>query len=286
MNITTDGNTITLTGTLDQAVQRAEDAYKLGGHHGNKHLASREEYGKTKPWAGTSHFPEAAQLARDGWHEGAKRLADLRDRLAESVGELLPETVYMMDVTGFDVDVGAYLAGEPECMVTTAQMPGASKQIHMAVNVSNSAYVDPEAMIMRGLLAAGVVDALEAMGHRVTLDVIIPTVNRWENTHNNCNIIVQLKQADEVLDVERVAYACAHPSMLRRLSFGIKESLPKEWQQGTGVGGGYGQPVDEVEFTYPDEQPDIYIGNANTASNMEEVLDQVVQYLRDSGALS
>lgn len=284
-HVTQHDKHIRITGSLDEMVWRGRHSSNLGGLSDRERdlQASMEVDAETTRWTMTQSFAEAARLAMDGWTEGAKRLSDLRDELMDKVGELLPEDTYIMDVSGFDVDVGAYLAGEPECMVTHTQQPGRNRHIHVMVNIATKASATPNSMMMRGLMAAGVVDALESMGHTVTLDVVnlLYGVGDYKMTH-----ITTVKRASEVLDLERVVFACAHPSMLRRLTFGVMESLNQSQRSSMRVFTGYGSPSDDpTEFFTSSEMPDVYIGNAQGSETLADVADHVINYLRDAGVI-
>lgn len=271
-------------GTLEDMIRAGESTDTSGvmndAEMEDRH--SRKVRGSGGGWAGTSTWQEAVDLARSGWQEGVKRLSDLRDALMDDVGTLIPEPVPIMDVAGEVVDVGAFVTGQPEHMVTWFDDDGRTRQIHVVVNITASANKSKESMMMRGLLAAGLVDSLEHAGHRVRLDVV--------SSHGGSRkygMIAHLKRESEVLDLERVVFACAHPSMLRRIVFGVMESVPnKRARDDIGVGFTYGYPSDEYKHLFPDGKPDIYIGNAQNASNMDEVKDQVVEYLRESGILN
>ena len=286
-HLTKDGKAYRFTGTLTEHAERAMDRESLGKltPEDMETLASDARGPERTEWSMTGSLQEALDLARNGWAEGTKRLSDLRDGLMDRVGQVMPEEVYMRDVSGFEVDVSAYLAGEPEHMITTASVPGRERQIHVMLNVGTSAHRSPESMMMRGLMAAGVVDALESMGHRVTLDV---ATFLYGNNDATLTHIVNIKRAEDPLDLERTVFACAHPSMLRRLTFGVMESMDKtrrKWFR-VSMSSGYGSPSDQPEyFLSPDEMPDLYIGNASRAETLEEVADEVVRYLRESGVV-
>ena len=286
-HITDRNGTIRMTGSLDEMVWRGRNAAALGNlsKYEKKDMASRKRGESRSDWSGTRTWTDAVKLATNGWSEGVKRLSNLRDELMDRIGEVLPEPAYIMDVTGFDVDVGAYLAGDPECMVSTTQQPGRDRHIHIMVNVATAHHRSPESMMMRGLMAAGVVDALEQMGHTVTLDVVI--LLEGHDDKDRFAQVVNVKRPSEPLDLERVVYSCAHPSMLRRLTFAVLESLDSAQRLRMNVLSGYGRVSDEPSMFFPEsEQPDLYIGNAMNADTLAEVADQVIKYLRDAGVVS
>lgn len=248
-------------------------------------MQSRRMTAHYKRWSATKSWREAANLARDGWHEGVKRIGDLSRDLGEDIGEILPETSYYMDVSGFEPDVGAYLAGEPEHMIDYTTTPGAGRHIHIVVNLSAAARHSAETLMFRGLLAAGVVDAFEQMGHQVTLDAVMFT--QQGGTYDRFTMVSHVKRAGEPLDLERTAFALAHPAMLRRLAFAIMESIPdSNVRRGLDVGFSYGTPKDDPdEFMPGHEKPDLYIGSANDVESYDEVLERIKNYLVEAGVI-
>jgi hypothetical protein len=206
--------------------------------------ARRPERGTTG-WAMTASLEQATQLASEGWADGINRVVNLSERLSESISRRLPH--YGMDLSeeGGEVDVGTYLGGERACMWTWTDQTNHKPTVRVAVNVSTHAGVEPEGYVTAGVVAAALVDALENTGRRVELDVY-ETLCRDRYMTFGCG----LKRADEPLDLGALAYAVAHPSMLRRTLFAIQERLPKAWRDHFGfyMGGGHGSTS-----TLPDE---------------------------------
>jgi len=268
-------------GTVDDFVRNGEarNLEQLASVDSVKRFSSRKE---DRDWTGTATYEEAADLALNGWHEGVKRLTDLRDELMAEIGALVPEPMPIHDVEGYDVDVAAYLSGEPESMINMMDFEQGNRQIRVLVNLSAHAGRTRESLMMRGLLAAGVVDSLEAMGHRVTLDVV-----SIHKSRENIAMLAHVKRASDVLDLERMAFAVGHPSMLRRINFAMMEARPKHRREAIGVPGGYGQPSDDYQNCVPKEyHPDLYIGTGNEAETMSEVRDSIIDYLKKGGVLS
>lgn len=160
----------------------------------------------TREFSGTKSFREAMDLARGGWHEGTERLSNLRDSIIDELGGFAEQPAPFMDVSGDMVDVGAYVTGAPENMVSWYDDIGTTRHAHVLVNVTASANKSTEMMTMRGLLAASIVDTLESYNIRVTLDVMFRT-----KYVNSFAWIGRLKEGSEVLDLERVAFCLRTP---------------------------------------------------------------------------
>jgi hypothetical protein len=272
---------------LYEAVRHGRDApSNWKGRHSDvsSHRTSYGDdfYGEGK---GTSTWDEADRLALDGWQEGVEKLVDLREQLMTEIGRALPEPMVMMDVSGFDVDVGAYMSGVPENMLTTWEMDGNKRNIHIVYNQAVSWNIKPETMMLRGLLVAGLVDTLEHLGHRVRLDVV--ALIRAEQDNGNLTVTHHMKAENEALDVERVVFACAHSSMFRRITFANMEMMDHDTCGRFGVPhGGYGYPGYDRDVLPEGERGDIFIGSTESPTSLAHVTTEVIGYLRKSGILN
>lgn len=208
-------------------------------------------------WSGTRDWDGAVALASSGWEEGAERA---RRAVAEfsSICGLIRQRDPIRDVIGATVDVGAFLAGEPECWIRYspgATTPGAGDQtIRIMVNVSASCNVSTEALIDRGIAALGLALAFDAAG--LPAEIIgCETINDGADI---ASITFPIKPAAASFDVSLVAYALAHPSTLRRLVFSLEEQWPETVRRKFGIPGGYGYPCDDPLL---ENQPaTIYLG--------------------------
>lgn len=196
----------------------------------------------------TRNFAEAMSLAVNGWPEGAARIKQLSDTLSANLSNLQEQEHYTYDVTGQSLDIGMYLSGEPECWQSAQPVlvEGLNSRI-LTVVIDMGAYWDitAEQLERKGAMACSLVQLLEAQGYRVTLK----SVKASEPMHggDTLGVIVTVKQADNILDLDRVAFAIAHPAMNRRLLWAHVE----EWRN---------THIDTRSLLMPEElQGDIYI---------------------------
>lgn len=268
-------------GDLYEAVMMADDAKSIGkwAPHTWEQMASRQI--RVDGWGGTRTWEDAKKLALYGWDEGVEKLSDLRDQLVADLARILPTPTLILDVEGFTPDVGSFVAGIPEDMLNWRDLPGHTQQHHVVMNVAVNHTISPDAMILRGLLAAGLVDALEHMGHRVRLDVVSLTQRDIFGA-----LIVHMKSENQALDLERLVFACAHPAMLRRVEFGVLEAQPEEIRHALGVPNrGYGAASNNIKMLDEHECGDIYIGTTLAPKSMLVVYDEILGYMRKAGVI-
>lgn len=211
-------------------------------------------YGKDAPTVAHVY-----RMAREGWDRHLSRTLDIA-RDAVTAVEREHETLAfnpVWDVAGGMVDMGAYLAGEPECMIDFPPAPvsKAGRVITLCASISVSGSISAESLISKGMLITALALELERMGMSVELiaDQTVagasprrpgkPPVQRLFSQR------ITVKSPNDVLDPSKVLFAYAHPCMLRVLAFPHYHDLPREgeWPDSVGAGWSYGSPRPPVQ---------------------------------------
>lgn len=231
-------------------------------------------------WFGTETFADACELAFNGWSEGTQRISNLAERISERVSRRV--VAHGMDLweEGGEVDVAAYLDGERACMWTWTEQDNKRPIVHVTVNVAASSHVTADEYTVAGAVAAALVDALESAGRRVELTVYCAI--QMGSDPGRVVFGTQLKRAEEPTDLGAIAYALAHPSMLRRTLFSVMERTPAKWRNHFDFysGRGYGRPGD-----VPDElHGDVHLELSGAARRtIDENYDWIMQQLANQG---
>lgn len=204
------------------------------------------------------NFSDAVKLAENGWPEGVEKARKYSEAIFEKISSFIEKPKFFHDFEGIEIDMGEYIKGVPECMINFEMTVDTalihSKHIRFVYNCTASAGISPESMIARGSVAVALINLLEFAGNRVQLDIIETTTVRSRLLKHN----IHLKRLDQNLDLASVAYAVAHPSMLRSLIFASTENLPRLSDANFFIGGGgYGMPC---EPKTEDEKGEIYFG--------------------------
>jgi hypothetical protein len=214
-----------------------------------------------KSWAGTDTFEEAITLAQDGWHEGAKKSRAISSALFGAVSGRIERDTIVYDVEGSDIDVAAYLKGIPECFMRTEThiVDGdGRKLVRILFNIGANSHISADDMMKKGAMASALIELLEFAGHRVELTIVETTRNFKQRIHST---FVRVKEFDQVLDAGRIAFACIHPAMLRRVWFAFAETQPKDIREDFGfdLGGSYGKSIEQPNI----DGFDLYIGGGD-----------------------
>lgn len=178
-----------------------------------------------KPWSGYVTMREALNLARHGWtEENQEAMAIAEDAVSvlERDGVMQSFNQPVWDVTGAQVDVGAYLAGTPECMIDYPVNPAKGKvpTVTIVKSFTFLSTMDDEEMRVHGRLVVALCLALERLGVPVEIWADRPLNNA--NTHNGRYYQrILLKAGDDYLDAGQLQFALIHPAMLRKLGFAV-----------------------------------------------------------------
>lgn len=225
-------------------------------------------------WYGTGGFEEAARLARAGWIEGARGLAQ-RKRRVRALVQLrnhLPTIEY--DMHGIEPDIGRFLQGHPRCMLNVSpaiSAPAGRQLITLAINVTASSSTPSQAYANRGAAVMALVEALEQAGHAVRVvaqeAVRPPGTSGRSRDGDRYQVEVLLKDHNQALDASRLAFVLCHVSFLRRLVFSLKETEPPSVRRAFDFGGAgkYGiacAPAVEREF-------DVYVPALKPRSDVD-----------------
>lgn len=184
---------------------------------------------------------DAIGMARDGWHdvrpEVDKIFGDVAMRIADRL-ESRFQTLH--NYSGFSVDMGRYLQGDPECMLdyVPEEQQAMGRVVKVVVNLAARWDIPAETILKRGVAVVALLDTLHKLGVGIELwaeESISKNSAKFSNR-------IKIHDSSQMLDINSVMFAVAHPAMLRRVIFSMQEQSAKAKQQGAHSGGGYGKP--------------------------------------------
>ena len=185
---------------------------------------------------GNTSFDKACQLASCGWPD-APKIDTLPCQLNGDSYELCNDRIY--DVAGDEVDVAAYCSGEPECMVTYTRHRRATSTARLVFNISAACSYAAESLVARGAFALALVEAFDKAGVSTEIMIQFASAHR-QNRNLITRISLKLKEADEPVDVDRLAFWLAHPASLRQMFLAVVSRLPND--ECASIGPCYGIP--------------------------------------------
>lgn len=197
----------------------------------------KSEYGSAS-FTGTDSYKAAEDLLLHGWDELSKELTESLRGVNMNVS-YRPKNCY--SVAGYQCSVPRYLQGIPTNMISNKRIPVKNKVINITKSISYSCSVKTETIKEESLKVLRLVNKLEADGYRVNLNIaFIGAKNSLVNNPKMVSIVVKIKDASQRMNIKQMAFPMVHPSMLRRIMFGVIERLPECEFLGTF----YGQPAE------------------------------------------
>lgn len=180
---------------------------------------STATYGDAK-WSGTKDYAEAMSLAFNGWTAIRPAVDSIMSRIRDRIADRTAPVFNMShDVCGMAVDMAAFMSGQPECMIMPIPEPSrnSGKVVRIHYNAVGNCHVKAEAMQERGAAILALVDALNVLGVNAEIWTEI-SVNKGRRKGS---VLVNVKNAHESVDVNRLMFALGSPSYLRRLTVSV-----------------------------------------------------------------
>jgi hypothetical protein len=228
-----------------------------------------------------STWQQCCQWAREGWPEGLRHAAAIKDALWDAISSHVAFPVLRYDVEGAILDIGRLCGGEPEhwgTLETELREMDGTRFLHLVINGCASAGIPAETLQAKAGTLGALVELLEYAGLRVKVTLAIVA--------GHCTTTVPVKEYSDWLDTDRLTFMCGHPSVLRRLMFAIWCSFPRA-------------TADQFGFAYPihghvgempaGERGDIYVGGGHFGGGPTDWRDPaqahawVLQTLRAQG---
>ena len=266
-------------GSWREFVQKAEFGVRLGSLE--KHNSIRNT--STDQWDLGMGYQGSINAAKSGWKDGAQKIQASLDILNSHIQSKRFKTQVRAAYTQPGVlNIGRYVSGHPKPYMQKQQIEDetgdnkSGKIINIAFNMSASGGISGQEMFNKGATIAALIELLERAGKRVELKGRM-AVTGYDKPVSTFRYQMIIKEAGEPIDVDRIAFALAHPGCLRRLGFSIMEQASEKIQEAIDTRSRYGQPA---EWQEPEDG--IYIGktslDGSEASRVEWIKKQLADY--------
>jgi hypothetical protein len=220
--------------------------------------SSHATSGSRDGWTMTANYNDALSLAVSGWEEKVSEARNMSEALISKVMDKMNVPTIHFDVEGIDFDMARVHNGEPECWYRfeehTVDNEG-DAVIRITVNNMASAGIDAETIVKRGAVIAAMVELFE-YAHRKVEIISHSPFKSWDSKQADIEFKINIKLANQPLDLARLMFVTGHPSMLRRLLFHAVEMYPPQMRT---CGEGYGKCSELRD----DAQGNIHFGQIN-----------------------
>lgn len=231
-------------------------------------------------WYGTKSYSEAEDLFRNGYTsilkdvlDGIKENEKLHHELTNT-----PKMIPRNQVVGYAPHVPNSIIGIPESMIYTERSIHKQKTIDITYSAGVNSYVSADDMKKAGITLLSAIKIIETMGIYINLDLAAFIT---EAGGEIANPTISLKKYHERLDIQKLCFPLAHPSMLRRFGFKWLETNP--YITSTAYRGGYGHALENPDEIKQKLQfgEKMHVLNANWIIDHKFNVSDVIKYLRD-----
>lgn len=172
-------------------------------------------------WEGVSSYKEALELMHDGYDKEVSEMKKIISKCENLKYE--KRTTSKNDVCGFAPIVPLALLRVPNAMINTYFKPVKSRIISIYYDMSVNCGYSADDIISHGKKIVEAVIKLEHMGYRVELN----SVQTYNDEKSGDFLIVNVKKANQPLDLRRISFSIIHPAMFRVIGFDWYSKFPK-----------------------------------------------------------
>lgn len=190
---------------------------------GSRELSSQSQSKSRDKFYGTATFAEAEELIRYGWDEPVKELKSELSKLQAKSNVTTQKARPRNSVVGYAPCVPAAIMGLPESMIATERVPSKVKAVSIIYGNTDAAGASRAEYLKAGAVMLKLVNDLELKGYRVRLICEFKAAIEGEEVSGARVVIKDWKQP---LDLRKIAFPIAHPSMQRRFGFRHLETVP------------------------------------------------------------
>jgi hypothetical protein len=276
--------------TVDGGFTFYDDLYEFMHRGMNNTKTGSSRRFESLDWSGTKTYDEAVALYHSGWSYANEKLDKFKQANYTKLVDRIIKPKPMYDVVGSIVDVGRHNVGLPDDFFSYYEpyngdivVKRGNKVIRLLFNCAASCAVKPETIISKGAAVCTLIDALEYAGRRVEV-MLVGAVSRSYMGRHIYDCYVPVKEAGHALDLGRLMFCLAHPSMLRRHMFAAWECLEDSVKSAFSFHsrGNYSYPTNPSNIL----EHDIYI-DATTAipelANPNLMITWITQKLKEQG---
>lgn len=190
-------------------------------------------------FTGTKSYKEATELLEKGWDSVLPKIKEKFEvAVKHNENGAINRRRTCNHVVGYAPNVPNAIMGLPNSMIYQHKEPQKVKVVSIVYAPDANCGTDADTFIKAGIVVLNIVNKLELQGMRVKL-MITPMDSYSNHTFVSCT--VDVKDYREQLDLKKIAFPIANPSMLRRFGFKWLETFPELTEDG--FSGGYGRTI-------------------------------------------
>ena len=186
-------------------------------------------------WNGCKNYDEAIDLLKNGYIDKVEKM---QKEINKSVISQSKRITFHNDIVGYAPIVPLAILGVPNSMINSKMKPIKAKVIEICYDISCSAFVNSNDIIRVGIAFLKIIANMEMQGYRIKLTAV-----QGYSNHKVLNLLrINLKSANQPLDLKRISFPTIHTGFFRVIGFDWFSKTP----HGVYVGSGYGRPISKT----------------------------------------
>lgn len=232
----------------------------------------------------TESYDKAEHLLKTGYVEILPKVLEGIRQSEKQVKAIIGESnknIPRNHVVGFVPNVPNALQGLPESMITIDRNIQKKKCMNIYYVMEGNCGTNPELWVNAGIALLSAIKLIELTGISVKLEVCFIAARAISSTEQQTFSSVIVKNYQDRLDIQKLCFPIAHPSMFRRFGFRWLETHPDI--EDKGFQGGYGRAIENLSkikenFAFPDNS---FVINGQWICDHDNKVTEVLKYLNN-----
>jgi hypothetical protein len=194
-------------------------------------------------------YGEAFEKAQKGCPETAAKMKEMYSRLHATSAKVLKPQIIFAD-SGLFFDTATFLEGTPEYWlseeITEVEGRGSRGVVKIYANIAAACFVTEDDFMKRGANMVQAVEMLEISGYSTEIILCDGLASSSSSSSGSTGVYtyITIKQPDQMLDFDKLAFVLGHVSFFRRLMLRYFESFSEAERTLLTItaSGGYGYP--------------------------------------------
>lgn len=235
-----------------------------------------------KSWYGTESYEEASQLMRTGYTEILPKIKEGLNKSAKVVSKMFAPTDLRRPKNlpvGFIPNIPNAILGLPDSMIDIKLTPQKRKTLSIVYIMAGHCGNKIEMWIQAGIALLTAIKIVERQGISVSIDCSF----YCGREDDECAMgSVRVKHFGQPMDLQKLCFPMANPSMFRRIGFKFLETTPVITENGFSCGYGTGFDACEKEVKKMIENDKTFVLSGQWIERHDYKVEEILKYLNFS----
>lgn len=233
-------------------------------------------------WYGTDSYEEASQLMRTGYTEILPKIKEGLAKSSKVVSKMFSPTDLRRPKNlpvGFIPHIPNSILNLPNSMIDIKISPQKRKTLSILYVMAGSCGISADTWIKAGIALLTAIKIVERQGISISIDTVFYCGSEHEQTAMGS---VRVKHFGQPLDIQKLCFPLANPSMFRRIGFKFLETTPIITDKEFAYGYGRGFDCDEKKIKSQLENDKTYMLSGQWIKKHDYKVESILEYLNFS----